>query len=65
MRRTLVALAIALGSIAGALLFRRRAAARTERAVLHYDDGSLVTLEAGAPQADRLLGIARDVLAEV
>ncbi len=63
MRRTLVALALALGSVAGALLFRRRAVARSERAVLSYDDGSVVTLEPGSPQGDRLLVLGRDLLA--
>ena len=63
MRRSLVALAVALGSAAGALLFRRRRAVRSERVVAHYEDGSVVTFEAGSPQADRLLASARELLA--
>ena len=63
MRRSFVALGVALGSLAGFLFFRRRRTAATERAVLHYEDGSIVALEPGTPQADRLLDAARDLLA--
>ena len=55
-----------------ALLGRRRwscsctsgagAARRRERVHLYYDDGSMVTLEPGAPQAERLLALARAAL---
>ena len=63
MKRSVVALAVTLGSVAGALLFRRRRAGRTDRAVAHYEDGSVVAFEPGSPQGDRLLAAARDVLA--
>ena len=63
MKRSFVALGVALGSVAGFLFFRRRRGTAPERAVLHYEDGSILTLEPGAPQADRLLDAARDVLA--
>ena len=62
MRRSFVALGVALGSLAGFLFFRRRRSATTERAVLHYEDGSIVSLEPGTPHADRLLTAARDLL---
>lgn len=62
MKRSLVAIGVALGSAAGFLFFRRRRGGGGERAVLHYDDGSAVTLEAGTPHGDRLLEGARDLL---
>jgi hypothetical protein len=59
MRRP-VALLVVLG---GALLYLvRRRDARRERVHLYYDDGSMVTLERGGPEAERLLGIARAAL---
>jgi hypothetical protein len=59
MRRP-VALLVVLG---GALLYlARRRDARRERVHLYYDDGSMVTLERGGPEAERLLGIARAAL---
>ena len=62
MKRSLVAIGVALGSAAGFLFFRRRRGLGGDRVVLHYDDGSSVTLEAGAPHADRLIDAARDLL---
>ena len=40
----------------------RRRDRRRERVHLHYDDGSTVTLERGAPEAERLLELARAAL---
>jgi hypothetical protein len=53
---------LAAGSVAGGLLFRRRAARRRERIDLYFGDGSMVSLT-GSPDAERLLRHARDVLA--
>ena len=55
--RKLFALLLFVG---GPLLYlaRRRDAGR-ERVHLYYDDGSMVTLERGAPESERLLAIAR------
>lgn len=58
--RRLLALALLVGGPA-LLLLRRRGAPR-ERASLSYDDGSTVTLEAGAPGSERLLVLARGLL---
>jgi hypothetical protein len=59
MRRPL-ALLLVLG---GWLLYLlRRRDRRRERVHLHYDDGSTVTLERGAPEAERLLELARAAL---
>jgi hypothetical protein len=54
---------LAAGSVAGSLLYRRRAARRRERVDLYADDGSMISLDDGTPEAARLLPIARDLLA--
>ena len=48
--------------VAGALYVRRRRETRRERVHVHFDDGSAVTLTSGAPEADRLLALARRAL---
>jgi hypothetical protein len=59
MRRPLALLLL----VGGALLYLlRRRDRRRERVHLHYDDGSSVTLEQGAPEAERLLALARAAL---
>jgi hypothetical protein len=62
MRRSVAALlGIAGGMVAGAAFVRRQAAQR-ERVDLYYADGSMVSLTDGAPGADRLLPLARQLL---
>jgi hypothetical protein len=55
--------AAAAGSALGAVLLRRRAARRRDRVELYFDDGSLVPLTQGSPEAERLLLHARELLA--
>ena len=58
--RKLLALLVVVG---GSLLYlSRRRGERRERVHLYYDDGSMVTLERDAPQAERLLELARAAL---
>ena len=58
--RKLVALLV---FVVGPLVYlARRRDVRRERVQLYYDDGSMVTLERGAPEAERLLAIARAAL---
>ena len=49
--------------VAGLLVYlaRRREGGR-ERVRLYYDDGSMVTLGRGRPEAQRLFALARDAL---
>jgi hypothetical protein len=62
MRRSAAAvLGIVGGMIAGAAFIRRQTAQR-ERVDLYYADGSMISLTNGAPGADRILPLARDIL---
>ena len=47
--------------LAGAAFIRRRTV-RQERIDLYYDDGSMVSLSNGSPDAERLLPLAREIL---
>jgi hypothetical protein len=61
-RNLLTGLLLALGSIAGTLLYRRRAARRRERVELYFGDGSMISLADGSDDAERLLRNAREIL---
>jgi hypothetical protein len=62
MRRSAAAiLGIVGGMVAGAAFIRRQAAQR-DRVDLYYADGSMLSLTNGAPGAERLLPLARDIL---
>ena len=61
-RKLMTGVLLAAGSLAGSLLVRRRAARRVERVDLYADDGSMLSLAAGSPEAERLLPIARELL---
>jgi len=64
-RRLLTGFLLAAGSLAGTVLYRRRAARRRERVDLYYEDGSMVSCTAGSPEAGTLLPLARRVLETV
>jgi hypothetical protein len=53
---------LAAGALAGSIAYRRRAARRIERVELYGDDGSIASLPAGSPEAERLLAIVRDLI---
>jgi hypothetical protein len=61
MRRVLL-----LGVLAATVwwLLGRRRTVTADRATVGYDDGSSLTLEAGAPELERLLRIARGAIPE-
>jgi hypothetical protein len=54
-----------LAAAAGAVLLRRRTISRGEHVDLYYDDGSMISLENGAPDTVRMLEIARAALGRV
>jgi hypothetical protein len=51
-----------LGAAGAALILRRRSLERRERVDLYYEDGSMVSVDEGAPDSGRLLALARDAL---
>jgi hypothetical protein len=62
MRRSAATLlGVVAGMLAGAMFVRRRSAPR-ERVDLYYEDGSMVSLANGSPDAERLLPLAREIL---
>jgi hypothetical protein len=54
---------LAAGSLAGSVLYRRRAARRRERVDVYAEDGSMASISDGSPEAERLLGLARELMA--
>jgi hypothetical protein len=62
-RKLLTGVLLTAGSLAGTVLYRRRAARRRERVDLYYEDGSMVSLTEGSPDAERLLPLAHETLA--
>jgi hypothetical protein len=61
-RRRLFTLLLAAGALLGIGLYARRGR-RQERVDLYFADGSMVSLEAGSADGDRLLPLARRALA--
>jgi hypothetical protein len=61
MRRHRALAGLALASLAAAILFRRRAR-RRDRVELYFEDGSMVTLDDGSPEASTVLPLARRIL---
>jgi hypothetical protein len=62
-RKVVTGVLLAAGSLAGSLLVRRRAARRRERVDLYAEDGSMLSLADGTPEAARLLAVAHELLA--
>ena len=66
MRRRLLALAGLVGvGIAAGLAYERWVANGRDRLDVYFDDGSFVTYVEGSSEAERLLPLAREVLAAV
>jgi hypothetical protein len=63
LRKVITGLLVAVGSAVGAVVLRRRAVRRRERAEIYLADGTLIALTDGEPKAERLLRHARDLLA--
>jgi hypothetical protein len=60
--KRLSALGALLAGLAGALVFLRRRAGTAERVDVYYEDGSVVSLARGTPQAERMLAIAHEAV---
>jgi hypothetical protein len=63
MRRALAVIGLVAGAAGGATLWLRRGGAPREHVDLYFADGSMVSFAAGSREGDRLLPIARRVLA--
>jgi hypothetical protein len=61
-RKVVTGVLLAAGSLAGSVLVRRRAARRRERVDLYADDGTVLSLADGTPEAGRMLAIAHELL---
>jgi hypothetical protein len=64
-RKVLTGVVLATGSLAGAILFRRRSARRRDRVDVYFEDGSMVSLSDGSPEASTVLPLARRALETV
>jgi hypothetical protein len=62
-RRVVTALGVAAGAAAGAAYWLRHTGAPREHVDVYFADGSLVSFTTGSPEGDKLLPIARRVLA--
>ncbi|HEV8249201.1 MAG TPA: hypothetical protein VGQ15_04465 [Gaiellaceae bacterium] len=54
---------VVLAALAGAVFLLRRRKGAAARVDVYYEDGSMLSLERGTPQADRMLALAADALA--
>lgn len=64
MRRRLLGLAgFATGAVAGTALYRRSLGRRRERLDVYFEDGTMVSYGEHSPEAERLLPVARRLLA--
>jgi len=62
--RSVVGVLAGAAAIAGAIVFvRTKAAVDREHVDVYFADGSMVSLEPGSPDGDRLLPLARRALA--
>jgi hypothetical protein len=62
-RKLMAAVGVAAGAAAGGALWLRRGGAPKEHVDLYFADGSMVSFAGGSPNGERLLPIARRVLA--
>ena len=63
MRRFLKLAGLAGGALAGAVFYRRSLRPRRERLEIYFEDGTLSSFGEGSPEAERVLPLARGVIA--
>jgi hypothetical protein len=64
-RKLATGLLLAAGSLAGTIFYRRRIARRRDRVDVYFEDGSMVSLTDGTPEAATVLPLARRILETV
>ena len=62
-RRLVVTALVGVASFAGTLVYRRHTERNRTRVDLYFEDGSMVSLAQGNPDADRVLPLAGEALA--
>jgi len=60
--RFVTGVVLVAGSIAGAVALRRRSARRRDRVDVYFEDGSMISLGDGSPEASTVLPLARRAL---
>jgi hypothetical protein len=61
-RKVMAGVALALGSLAGTVAFRRRSGRRRDRVDVYFEDGSMISLADGSAEASTVLPLARRAL---
>jgi hypothetical protein len=61
-RRFVTGMVLVAGSLAGAVALRRRSARRRDRVDVYFEDGSMISLGDGSPEASTVLPLARRAL---
>ena len=61
-RRFVAGIVLVAGSLAGAVAFRRRSVRRRDRVDVYFEDGSMISLGDGSPEASTVLPLARRAL---
>lgn len=61
-RSRVVALGLAVSSLAGTVLVRRRRTRLQTRVDLYFEDGSMLSLGEDSPEADSIVPTAREIL---
>jgi hypothetical protein len=61
-RKVLTGFLLAAGSLAGTIFYRRHVARRRERVDVYFEDGSMVSLTEGSPEAATVLPLAHRIL---
>jgi hypothetical protein len=61
-RRLLTGFLLTAGSLGGTIFYRRRAGRRRQRVDLYFEDGSMVSLPEGSPEATTVLPLARRII---
>jgi hypothetical protein len=64
-RKLWIPFVVGAGSFLGTVVYRRRSVRNRNRLDVYFDDGSMVSLAAGSPDADALLPTAQQILAQV
>jgi hypothetical protein len=62
-RKVLALLGFGTGVFAGSVVFRRSFGRRRDSVDVYFDDGSMVSFTDGSEEAEKLLPVARDMLA--